>query len=368
MNFNYKPEIERDLLILWEKHKGGKSSQYWFIRDSSTSIPIHVSSILRSKEWVKKEMLEIKYEIPLETFGRSNRVELYLFWASNSGWVPGGMWVLIPSTREVKLEKDQLYPSELAMSSGSPEIDEVVKQIMESKNYWSSVFCNLPRPYEMDSKNGKITFTVDEIGRKIRENESKEHKAYIEASLKAIFAYNYFVKNSKQQMWKKMAKEYQNFVLALIHEQLSGKYRFLQNDPMTLRSICTYLNVKRYFSRSGAILQYELAENEKIELELEPRPSWADLKISLTGQKTATLLVECKQGPPELWIEKSIKQSKRYKATNATLLLVAMHPLNNTQKAFLANHYDHIIDNCTPTHSQECKKTLAQTIDTWITK
>jgi hypothetical protein len=70
MNFNYKPEIERDLLILWEKHKGGKSSQYWFIRDSSTSIPTHVSSILKSKEWVKKEMLGIRYEIPLENFGQ----------------------------------------------------------------------------------------------------------------------------------------------------------------------------------------------------------------------------------------------------------------------------------------------------------
>jgi len=142
------------------------------------------------------------------------------------------------------------------------------------------------------------------------------------------------------------------------------------NASPTLRALsrCTYLNVKRYFSRSGAILQYELAENEKIELELEPSPSWADLKISLTGQKNANLLVECKQGSPELWIEKSIKQSNRYKATDATLLLVALHPLNNTQKAILANHYDHIIDNCTPTHSQECKKTLAQTIDTWITK
>jgi hypothetical protein len=350
MRFDIEPEIERDLLILWEEHKGGKSSQYWFIRDSSTSIPTHVSSIMKSKVWVKKEMLGIRFAIPLETFGRSNRVELYLFWASNSGWVPGKMWVLIPSTGELKLEKEKLYPSEIAVSSGSSEIDEVVNQIMEAKNYWSSVFCNLPGPY------------------KIREIKSKEQRAYIEASLKAMFAYNYFVKNSKQQMWMKMAKEYQNFVLALIHEHLSGKYRFLQDDPMTLAMICTYLNVKRYFSRSGPILQYELAENERIELELEPRPSWADLKISLTGQKNANLLVECKQGPPELWIEKSIKQSKRYKATDATLLLVALHPLNSTQKAILADHYDQIIDNCTPTHSQECKKTLAQTIDTWIAK
>lgn len=350
MSSRFKPVIDRDLLILWEEHKGGKSSRYWFVRDSSTSIPTHVSSILKSKEWVKKEMLEIRYEIPLETLGRSNRVELYLFLASNRGWLPGEIWVLIPSTRELKLEKEGIHPSELTVSSGSPEIDEVVKQIMEARDYWSSVFCNLPGPY------------------KFRESESKEQRAYIEASLKAMFAYNFFVRNSKQQMWMKMAKEYQNFVLALIHEYLSGKYRFLQDDPMTLAMICTYLNVKRYFSRSGAILQYELAENEKIELELEPRPSWADLRISLTGQKTATLLVECKQGPPELWIEKSIKQSKRYKATNATLLLVAMHPLNEAQKAILANHYDHIVDNCAPRHSQECKKKLAQTIDAWITK
>jgi hypothetical protein len=220
---------------------------------------------------------------------------------------------------------------------------------MEARDYWSSVFCNLPGPY------------------KIRESESKEQRAYIEASLKAMFAYNFFVRNSKQQMWMKMAKEYQNFVLALIHEYLSGKYRFLQDDPMTLAMICTYLNVKRYFSRSGAILKYDLG-NGTIEVELEPRPSRADLKISLTGQKTATLLVECKQGPPELWIEKSIKQSKRYKATKATLLLVAMHPLNEAQKAILANHYDHIVDNCTPRHSQECKKKLTRTIDAWITK
>jgi hypothetical protein len=321
---------------------------------------------MKSKVWVKKEMLGIRFAIPLETFGRSNRVELYLFRASNSGWVPGKMWVLIPSTGELKLEKEELYPSELAVSSGSTEIDEVVNQIMEAKNYWSSVFCNLPGPYKIDLKNGKIT--IDEIRRKIRESKSKEQRAYIEASLKAMFAYNYFIKNSKQQMWKKMAKEYQNFILALIHEHLSVKYRLLQDDPMTLVMFCTYLNVKRYFSRSGPILQYELAENEKIELELEPRPSWADLKISLTGQKNANLLVECKQGPPELWIEKSIKQSKRYKATDATLLLVPLHPLNNTQKAILADHYDHIIDNCIPTHSHECKKTLAQTIDTWITK
>lgn len=368
MSSRFKPviDIDRDLLILWEEHKGGKSSRYWFVRDSSTSIPTHVSSILKSKEWVKKEMLEIRYEIPLETLGRSNRVELYLFLASNRGWLPGEIWVLIPSTRELKLEKEGIHPSELTVSSGSPEIDEVVKQIMEARDYWSSVFCNLPGPYRIDFKSGKIT--VVEIGRKIRERESKEYRAYIEASLKAMFAYNYFVRNSKQQMWMKMAKEYQNFILALIHEHLSGKYRFLQDDPMMLASICVYLNVKRYFSRSGAILQYELAENEKIELELEPRPSWADLRISLTGQKTATLLVECKQGPPELWIEKSIKQSKRYKATKATLLLVTMHPLNETQKAILANHYDHIVDNCTPRHSQECKKKLTRTIDAWITK
>jgi hypothetical protein len=367
MSSRFKPVIDRDLLILWEEHKGGKSSRYWFIRDSSTSIPTHVSSILKSKEWVKKEMLEIRYEIPLETFGQSNRVELYLFWASNRGWLPGEIWVLNPSTRELKLEKEKIHPSELTVSSGSPEIDEVVKQIMEAKNYWSSVFCNLPGPYKTVSINGKIIFTVNEIGRKIRESVSKEQRAYIEASLKAMFAYNYFVRNSKQQMWMKMAKEYQNFVLALIHEYLSGKYRFLQDDPMALAMICTYLNVKRYFSRSGAILKYDLG-NGTIEVELEPRPSWADLKISLTGQKTATLLVECKQGPPELWIEKSIKQSKRYKATNATLLLVAMHPLNEAQKAILANHYDHIVDNCTPRHSQECKKKLTRTIDAWITK
>ena len=169
MRFGIEPEIERDLLILWEEHKGGKSSQYWFIRESSTSIPIHVSSIMKSKVWVKKEMLGIRFAFPLETFGRSNRVELYLFLASNSGWVPGGMWVLIPSTGELKLEKEELYPSEIAVSSGSTEIDEVVNQIMEAKNYWSSVFCNLPGPYKMVSKNGKITFTVNEIGGKIRE-------------------------------------------------------------------------------------------------------------------------------------------------------------------------------------------------------
>jgi len=64
MRFDIEPEIERDLLILWEEHKGGKSSQYWFIRDSSTSIPIHVSSIMKSKVWVKKEMLGISLRFP----------------------------------------------------------------------------------------------------------------------------------------------------------------------------------------------------------------------------------------------------------------------------------------------------------------
>jgi hypothetical protein len=151
--------------------------------------------------------------------------------------------------------------SELGVSSGSPEIDEVVKQIMEARDYWSSVFCNSPGPYEIDFMNSKIP--VNEIGRKIREGESKEYRAYIEASLKAMFAYNYFVRNSKQKMWMKMTKEYQNFVLALIHEHFSGKYRFLQDDPLMLASICVYLNVKRYFSRSGAILQYELEEIKK---------------------------------------------------------------------------------------------------------
>ena len=350
------PKIKDDVIVLKEYHKGAKSSHYWFIRTPEDAVPVHVSSLTRSGSFAKTSVPMsgfIQYEIPLLALERFDRVELYLFMSSNRGPLPAKLYVLHPKRREVELANERLELHEVEVSSGSDEVDSVVSEITAARDYWSEVFCK--------RLVAGIHFS------RVDERRLSERGRYASIALKATYAYDYFVRGSREGMWKKLAKEYQTFALALIHEILSSAFELIEPAYFARVYLCSYLTHKRPFSRSGPLLRYRMGESGEIAVELEPRPSWADIAVTArAGGASRTLLVECKQGPPELWIEKALRQSKRYKAAGDSALLLALKPLPEGWRKRLLERYDYVIDNCAPARCGECKRKLSEALSAWL--
>lgn len=203
--------------------------------------------------------------------------------------------------------------------------------------------------------------------KRVKPERLMERRRYALAAWKATYAYDYFVRGTMRRMWGKLAKEYQSFALALIHETLSSMFEL--DSSVDLTSVCVYLTYKRPFSWSGPLLKYSAGGGGVVAVELEPRPSWADLAIvAEAGGGRRTLLVECKQGPPELWLEKALKQLRRYKAAGAAALLLALRQLHEEARKTLLHYYNYVIDGCAPTRCCECKRELGETLDAWLSR
>jgi len=116
-----------------------------------------------------------------------------------------------------------------------------------------------------------------------------------------------------------------------------------------MRFIQTYLSYKRPFSSPGGILKYvDSRSGHTISLELEHEfgsEVKTDLVLKMNGK---FIIIECKQGPPERWISKAIKQAKRYKAYANTTILVSYQEISEQYKQTLSKHYDYVYDEVNP--------------------
>jgi hypothetical protein len=367
--------IECDKVVLSEYHKGAKSSHYWFVKTPNDAVPVHVSSFIRSGGSATRDIL-IQYEIPLAAFERFDRVEFYFFSSSNKGPLPPQLYVLRPKQREVELAAERLSLFDVEVSSGSEEVDSVMREIAAARDYWSNVFCKHLLEERGGGEGGTASgtegggYTFVERARyfkRVKPERLMERRRYALAAWKATYAYDYFVRGTMRRMWGKLAKEYQSFALALIHEVLSSMFEL--DSSVNLTSVCVYLTYKRPFSWSGPLLKYSAGGGGVVAVELEPRPSWADLAIvAEAGGRRRTLLVECKQGPPELWLEKALKQSRRYRAAGAAALLLALRQLHEEARKTLLHYYNYVIDGCAPTRCCECKRELGETLDAWLSR
>gem|GEM_PF-5539984 len=59
------------------------------------------------------------------------------------------------------------------------------------------------------------------------------------------------------------------------------------------------------------------------------------------------------------WLEKAIKQSKRYRALSDHIVLVTPQVLSEREISVLRQHYDLVLGECT-VHRLECKESLSQ--------
>jgi len=70
---------------------------------------------------------------------------------------------------------------------------------------------------------------------------------------------------------------------------------------------------------------------------------------------THRVIIECKQGPTKTWLEKAVKQSKKYRIIGDRLVLVTPRTLSEHEITLLKTHYDEVIHALTP-HNIEHKK------------
>lgn len=271
-----------------------------------------------------------QYRISLNNLirDRGNVVEIACFHASNK-YVASPDIITIERS-SLSCRTVDLYYLIDKVSSGVAEIDQTVNAISELKEYQFRYWNTLLRNFK---------------------GEDCAKSLYSRVALLATYAYRFRVEKSLRSLWSKMAEEYQNWVLTLLDGVLSRTFKYEEStkNRLKMRFIQTYLGYKRPFSPSGEILKYvdpRSGQATSLEVEHEFGPGVkADLVLKINNR---FIVVECKQGPPERWVSKAIKQAEKYKTYANTTILVSYQEIGEQYKHMLSKHYDYVYDKVYP--------------------
>lgn len=310
-------------MILREKtHRDYKSRI--FIGLSSMNKPVHISYMYgKSLREVIFNKGIVEYHVDSKTIDSSN-IEIYEI-VYNSGSLYVDLYKVSESN-----ELDHLgrMGKALYVSTGSDKVDKLIDEIVMYRKTWSSILCRIP-------------------------NEPSE---FYGAFLKADTALNYYLFKRLKDAWVELSGEYLGFIYALIHKILLGQGF---KPVISLLDKCELISKASSISWFNTGIRY-LKDNNSIEVLLEHRIGGSKPDLLLRRQDTS-IAIECKQGPYKVWLNKAIKQSKKYRGYGFIPVLVTSEKIKNID--ILSENYEYIVDQCNSQYEDYCTEMFSKILN-----
>lgn len=218
------------------------------------------------------------------------------------------------------------------VSSGSPALDRLATEASTYRSMWSSAICS--KDYQL--------------------------MLFYEAFLKAEISLEYYLFRRLKGAWRELSREYAGYVYAIVHKVLEELGYKLQ-EPTCISSICKSVSGAGKIYWGGFKADYR-RDGSKISVMLERPIGSAVPDLTLEMDKGKKILIECKQGPPKVWISKAIKQALKYSKFTSSTVLVTFRHLGKSLVTELSNYYSHVVDRCDFSSEDTCKAKLSDIV------
>jgi len=209
------------------------------------------------------------------------------------------------------------------VSTGFSKIDILVENIVNLRRSWCTSLCNC----------------------------TEKSIKYYEVFLKARIAHAYSFYKRVKDAWLEYSREYLGFVFWVLDSVLRDFCRVTRIRGLS--NACRRACSSESIEWSNLVAEYECNKRSlKVYLERMISGIKPDILVEIP---THRVVIECKQGPAKTWLEKAIKQSKKYRDIGDRLVLVTPRTLSEREITLLKTHYDEVIHTFTP-HNIERKK------------
>jgi len=209
------------------------------------------------------------------------------------------------------------------VSTGFPRIDVLVESIVSLRSAWCTSLCNCPE-------------------RSVK---------YYEVFLKAKVAHAYSFYKRVKDAWLEYAQEYLGFVYWLLDSVLREHCQL--TSIRGLSDVCKRACSSESVEWRNLVAEYKCRERPlRVYLERMISGIKPDILVETLSHRA---IIECKQGPPRTWLEKAVKQSKKYRNISDHVVLVTSQTLSKHEITLLKAHYDEVIHTCTP-QNRECRE------------
>lgn len=222
--------------------------------------------------------------------------------------------------------------SSATVSTGNAKLDKLVDDVLSYRAFWARELC------------GATTGYVEEY----------------DVLLRASTAIGYYLFGRVKDTWSKLSSEYLGFAYALVHGVLvkTGYHPFGED----LAKLCKLAESSEEPVWRGYEVKYRKADGSCATVYPDKRVGNVTPDLLVATQR-GYVVFECKQGPPQTWLQKAAKQAMRYRYyVPGLLLLLTPRKLESNQLAYLLEHYDHVIDDCGINGYEVCMASIRNAI------
>lgn len=318
--------IYGDELIVREETIGDCRNRF-FIKVNSDKA-IHVSNLLRDSIFIDIIRGRVEYTIPRARLPDS----FELVEVSNCDHPFIKVYHVRDSAINV-LDTTNNYT--LVFTTSSARVDELVNEITSYREYWSSNLCR-----------------------------STSFSSLYRAFLIADTSFNYNITRRLKETWLELASEYMGFLLALLHSIILGiGYEIATENSIEDKCKRVSLGISNTWKET-TLVYYRGTNTINIYLEKMIHGVTPDILVSNSESR---LVIESKQGPVENWLEKAIKQSKKYREVlKGKIALVTNRRLDQPHYNRLSKYYDAVIPDCNLAGLEVCKSLISSLIVSMI--